>query len=719
MSLRHLGQPVPEEAVEWLRARCLASGGFLAAPAAPMPDLLSTATALHALAATATPLDDLREPCLDFIDSLWDPRGGFHGTWADDALDCEYVFYGLLALGHLTTWDIGVDRAALTETLANTRHALLAERLPSGHWEGELCSSALSTATAASALALVDRDASADLVCRGTQWLADHGNADGGWGDSVLSRSNISTTVLCWCAFAIAGTEDEHRETVARAEAWIERAAGGLEPDTLAQAIAARYGRDHTFSVPILATCAIAGKLGEGRAAWRHVAPLPFELAAPPHSWLKFLRVPVVSYALPALVAIGHARFHHLPPRNPVTRLARILTRGKALRKLTAMQPDSGGFLEATPLTSFVTMNLAAAGLAGHPVARKAVGFLRASARDDGSWPIDTNLATWVTTLSVNALAAAPDFAERVPVEERRAVLDWLLDQQHCQVHPFTNADPGGWAWTDLSGGVPDADDTAGALLALRSLGIEDDRILPAAEAALEWLGHLQNKDSGIPTFCRGWGRLPFDRSGADLTAHALMALDAWLDDLPDRSWGLSRTEGSLVTIFGRDYLETSQRPDGSWVPLWFGNEAAPDEENPVFGTARVLQALSTLLRRAPFGMEALRKGAGWLLEAQTADGGWGGAPGVGASIEETALAVDALARVLVVAPRAADGIEEAISRGVAWLIAHTDCGQSFPPSPIGFYFAKLWYYERLYPLVFACSALERVNALLALGQGA
>ena len=56
---------------------------------------------------------------------------------------------------------------------------------------------------------------------------------------------------------------------------------------------------------------------------------------------------------------------------------------------------------------------------------------------------------------------------------------------------------------------------------------------------------------------------------------------------------------------------------------------------------------------------------------------------------------------------------------GVAWLIAHTDRGRSFPPSPIGFYFAKLWYYERLYPLVFALSALERVNALLALARRA
>ncbi len=67
-----------------------------------MPDLLSTATALHALAGLETSLDSIREPCLDFLDSLWDNAGGFHGHWADDTLDCEYTFYGLLALGHLS-----------------------------------------------------------------------------------------------------------------------------------------------------------------------------------------------------------------------------------------------------------------------------------------------------------------------------------------------------------------------------------------------------------------------------------------------------------------------------------------------------------------------------------------------------------------------------------------------------------------------------------------
>ena len=71
-------------------------------PGAPMPDLLSTATALHALAGMHVDLEPIQEPCLDFLDSLWSGRG-FCGSWADDAVDCEYTYYGLLALGHLST----------------------------------------------------------------------------------------------------------------------------------------------------------------------------------------------------------------------------------------------------------------------------------------------------------------------------------------------------------------------------------------------------------------------------------------------------------------------------------------------------------------------------------------------------------------------------------------------------------------------------------------
>src|SRR5262245_13014702 len=86
--------------------------------------------------------------------------------------------------------------------------ALLAERNASGHWTAELSTSALSTATAVSALALVQRDTPQPrphdaLIAGGLAWLASHQNADGGWGDTVKSVSNISTTMLCRAAFHI------------------------------------------------------------------------------------------------------------------------------------------------------------------------------------------------------------------------------------------------------------------------------------------------------------------------------------------------------------------------------------------------------------------------------------------------------------------------------------------------------------------------------------
>ena len=101
--LHQLGMPISAAAGDWLLAQIHSDGGWLAVPGAPIPDLLSTATALHALSCLDRPLPAaLREKCLDFVDTLWSAEGGFHGHWADDALDAEYTFYGLLALGHLT-----------------------------------------------------------------------------------------------------------------------------------------------------------------------------------------------------------------------------------------------------------------------------------------------------------------------------------------------------------------------------------------------------------------------------------------------------------------------------------------------------------------------------------------------------------------------------------------------------------------------------------------
>ncbi|HAO67154.1 MAG TPA: squalene--hopene cyclase, partial [Verrucomicrobiales bacterium] len=380
---------------------------------------------------------------------------------------------------------------------------LLASRNASHHWEGYLSSSALSTATAVTALTLIDDDQKNQQTNtkafqeKGIQWLTDHVNDDGGWGDTTLSLSNISTTALVWAAFgAVEGAAETHHELMSKTESWLREKAGSLSVESLSKAIIHRYGKDKTFSIPILTMCALSGRFGTGRAAWKTVLALPFELAACPPKWYAAMRLPVVSYALPALIAIGQVRHYWRPTRNPITRLLRYLTKKPTLRRLLDIQPSSGGFLEATPLTSFVVMSLAGCKLSTHPVAQAGVEFLKTSMRPDGSWPIDTNLATWVTTLSIQSLGKAG--LNGITAEERNSIQSWLANQQYKHTHPFTQARPGGWSWTDLPGGVPDADDTPGALLALHTLTEDPSSVKNQALMGIQWLLDLQNSDGGI-----------------------------------------------------------------------------------------------------------------------------------------------------------------------------------------------------------------------------
>jgi squalene-hopene/tetraprenyl-beta-curcumene cyclase len=588
------------------------------------------------------------------------------------------------------------------------RECLLAERTRAGHWVGELSSSALSTATAITALAVVARSAGTDpkhqaLIDAGIRWLVVHQNADGGWGDTVKSISNISTTMLCRAAFHMTERAERNAETLNRCELWLTDRYGRTATE-LAEAVRQRYGKDRTFSVPILMMCALAGLV-----PWKEVPRLPFELACLPQSWYRFARLPVVSYALPALIAIGQVVHFHRSTWNPLTWVLRRLGRRRSLRVLELMQPLSGGYLEATPLTGFVAMSLGAMRVretlkdpSANRVMARGIEFIVNSARPDGSWPIDTNLSIWVTTLSVNALAAAGDLDS---LNRRDKLLAWLLDQQTKDIHPFTGAVPGAWGWSDEPGSVPDCDDTPGALLAVLKLQSASTGTTGAQghtwSEARYWILGLQNRNGGFPTFCRGWGKLPFDRSGPDLTAHAMCAL--W-------ELGTART-GKLEKLYrksiyrGFAYLSRYQRNDGSWLPLWFGNQYAPDDINPVYGTAKVLAAYRDL-NRTETG-EAHR-GVAFLLDVQNTDGGWGGAKNTPSSVEETALAVEIL---IDLAPREA---QPAVERGIEYLVRRVENGTFTDPSPIGFYFAKLWYFEKLYPIIFTVAALGRAVRRLA-----
>lgn len=173
----------------------------------------------------------------------------------------------------------------LEAALRNARTALLRERVDAGYWEGELSPSALSTATAVFALHHASPEAHAGLIERGALWLLTHQNGDGGWGDTVDSVSNLSTTLLGWAALRSVqpGGPGE-----ARARDWVEREVGDLGPYFIVQAVENRYGKDRTFAVPILMMCALGGLLGEDEdRAWAWVRQLPLELAAFPRAWFE------------------------------------------------------------------------------------------------------------------------------------------------------------------------------------------------------------------------------------------------------------------------------------------------------------------------------------------------------------------------------------------------------------------------------------------------
>jgi squalene-hopene/tetraprenyl-beta-curcumene cyclase len=649
------------------------------------------------------------------------------------------------------SYAFGVDFIRVENAHAKLRQQLLQFRNEDGFWAGKLSDSALSTATAISALAIYlrnqnpeNREAIQQKIEAGLQYLTSVQNEDGGFGDTDRSYSNIATTFLVIAAWKICEPSIDAR----RAWEYIEKQGSW-------SGLRARYGRDKTFVVPILSNCALAGLV-----PWKEVDALPFEAAALPQAWYRLAQMPVVSYAIPALVAIGQARFHHAPPANPLVRLLRQLSLAKTRKVLRAMQPESGGYLEATPLTSFVLMNLAGSGQANSDVAFHGVRFLLESAQPNGSWPIDTNLATWLTSLAIHSLngnLVESEPESKVSLEpttdsefeptalaagspNRRASFDltieWLLSCQHCQRHPFTGAEPGGWGWTNLSGAVPDADDTPAALLALhawcrrhRTLLVSDrsltNRIASAVELGIGWLLKLQNRDGGWPTFCRGWGKLPFDRSGADLTAHAIRALSGWQATAKSADASTGKLELNLANqrieqaiLRGLTFLRKTQRSDGSWLPLWFGNQDRPDDENPVYGTARVLMALADLLK-TPLELEKqsridrasvqqLRDSAvAYLLTEQNHDGGWGSPKA--SSIEETSVALEA---ILTLNPQIQNNAQEkfssSITAGLVWLVEAIEADQQAVSQPIGFYFAKLWYYEQLYPYVFPLAALRQ-----------
>ena len=223
---------------------------------------------------------------------------------------------------------------------------------------------------------------------------------------------------------------------------------------------------------------------------------------------------------------------------------------------------------------------------------------------------------------------------------------------------------------------------------------LQPGKVTCEVENGLKWLMKLMNRNGGVPTFCRGWGFLPFDRSCPDISAHAFKAFVLWREYVDA---GLAvQLDKAMDKII--KYLRHARDDDGVWRPLWFGDQHAPEHKNRVYGTSVVLECLAGYP-----GIDDLTASAlDWLAAARGNDG-WGGEPGCPASFETTAKAVSALSQYKQTRELAIDAANVLASKLLA-------CDGSPQSSPIGLYFASLWYDEQLYPLIFSISALARTK---------
>jgi squalene-hopene/tetraprenyl-beta-curcumene cyclase len=563
---------------------------------------------------------------------------------------------------HVTT-PTGVAPSTLDAGLDAAVALLRREQRTGDHWAGVLSSSALATAMSIVALHLADAARFHDQIARGRRWLAETQAEDGGWGDAVVDVSNINATSLALAALALttsrgpmgSGERDE-AETLGQARARLAEFGGWAvvgDPDRC------------TLSGPCRTVAALA-RLMDGRRIKRlrpEVILLPSRLRR------------TISTTFPAYLSI--ALLHATLAPHPLNALPSYARARRGARDwLRQAQGTNGSFEESAFLTSVIIMGLIASGNGGVPWLDAGIAFVAASQRADGGWPIDRDLETFDTDLTVFALDEA---GETIPGAER--VRDWLLGRQLTESCFPTGARPGGWAWA-MPAGWPDADDTSYTLLALRTLGVA--AAAPTIRRGARWLEGMQNRDGSWSTFVRG-SRMPFDHDCPYITSHVLSALAAagWLEARP----GIR--ERALA------YLARAQRYDGSFASIWFREATA--------GTASVLEALSDCdLLATP--MAARARAA--LLRGQNDDGGWAGLRMQPSTAEETAWAVLALLRCEGDAPARAAAVE-----GARWLLRHQRDDGGWAPAPIGLYYSAMWYSDSYYAVTLPLRALARARS--------
>jgi lanosterol synthase len=327
---------------------------------------------------------------------------------------------------------------------------------------------------------------------------------------------------------------------------------------------------------------------------------------------------------------------------------------------------------------------------------------------------------SWDTAFAMQALCdAPPDSVEIAPALKRGG--EFLAAAQQTEEIPdFADfwRDParGGWCFSDGAHRWPVSDCAAEALSALLLSRDHAGGDLPLdatrLDEAVTFILSRQNADGGFGTYERRrggrllevvnpsemFGQCMTELSYIECTASSLTALAHYRTAYPDRAD--SRLGPAMERAIA--LLRKQQLPDGSYPGLWGINYT--------YAIFHVIKALRSA------GVNAddpcLTAAAGWLLQKQRTDGGWGEhytSCLLGHYVEHSeSLAVMtswALLALLEILPPD----HPAIERGIAWLVRQQLADGGWPGKAVnGVFFGAAMLDYRLYPIYFPVWALNR-----------
>ncbi|WP_232735640.1 squalene--hopene cyclase [Alteribacter populi] len=406
--------------------------------------------------------------------------------------------------------------------------------------------------------------------------------------------------------------------------------------------------------------------------------------------------------------------------------IKKLLDAPKQLRKdalkkaerllLERIEPD-GLHFSYVSATVFMVFALLALGYSKkHPLITKAVnGIKNQVCLTTRFYHIEFATSTiWDTSQLSHALqqAGVPSADEMVVKANH-----YLLSRQHVLYGDwaFNNPStlPGGWGFSDINTFLPDVDDTAASLRAVKQTVLEHPQYRNAWNRGLDWVMSMQNKDGGWAAFEKNTTKkritlLPFPNAGRIL-------LDPSTTDLTGRALEFLGNEANILLPHPQmedafRWLVKNQETDGSWYGRW--------------GICYIYGTWAALTGMKAIGIDSshasIKRGVNWLRSIQNNDGGWGEScysdirkvyvPLGASTLSQTAWAIDALVAAF-------DKPTEAIQRGVTYLIENlhrNDWTTNYPTGAAipGHFYIYYHSYNYIWPLLALSNYRKKYESL-------